>query len=126
MKKLLLAIVFLAAPGLALADAGDSRVIELWSCALKDGKTMEQVAAHNSKWLAFVRKAVAEGDVNSYGLQSIVGENTSFMFVDSYPDLQAWGAVKGALESDEGKALEAGFAELSECTKNRLYKSTQH
>jgi len=124
MKKLFLAIVFLMAPALGLAEAGDTRVIEIFECSLNEGKTAAEVKAHNTKWLAFVRKTNAE--INSYGMERIVGEGGPFMFADVYPDLAAWGAAKASLESDEGRALEQGFGDLLTCSKNRLYKSTQH
>ena len=124
MKKLLLAIVFLMAPVLCLADAGDTAVIEVFQCTINEGKTADEVAAHNAKWLAFVRQTNA--DINSYGMQRVVGDGATFMFADIYPDLQVWGAVKNALDSDAGKALDQGFDDLLDCTSNRLYRSTQH
>ena len=124
MIKLLLAIVFLLAPALCLAEAGDTQVIEVWNCTIKDDKTVADVEAHNAKWLAFVRQTNAE--VDSYGMERIVGEGGTFMFADIYPDLAAWGSVKNALDSDAGRALEQGFGELLDCDSNRLYKSTQH
>lgn len=124
MKRLLLTIVFLLAPALCLAEAGDTQVVEVWNCAIKDGKTAAEVQAHNGKWLAFVRQTSA--GVDSYGMQNIVGDAGAFVFADVYPDLAAWGAVKNALDSDAGRALEQGFGELLDCTANRLYKSTQH
>ena len=124
MRKLLTAIVFLMIPLLGLAEAGDTRVIEVWDCTIKEGKTADEVAAHNAKWLAFVRQTNAE--IDSYGMERIVGEGGSFMFADIYPDLAAWGAAKNALDSQAGSDLEAGFGELLDCDSNRLYKSTQH
>jgi hypothetical protein len=124
MQRLLLAIVFLAAPALCLADAGDTQVVEVWQCTIKEGKTADEVAAHNAKWLAFVRQTNA--DINSYGMERVVGESGSFMFADIYPDLQTWGAVKSALDSEAGEAFDQGFGELLDCESNQLYKSTQH
>jgi hypothetical protein len=124
MKKLILAGVFCLAPTLGLADTGDTRVLEVWDCTIKEGKTVEEVTAHNANWLAMARSVNAE--VNSFGLESMVGETEVFMFVDSYPDLAAWGAVKVAMDSEQGAAIEDGFAEMLDCTSNRLFKSTQH
>lgn len=124
MKNVLIAIVFLLTPVLCLAEAGDTSVVEVWECTINDGKTADQVAAHNAKWLAFVRQTNAE--INSYGLERIVGGSGPFMFADIYPDLAAWSAAKASLDSDAGRALEQGFNELLECNSNRLYKSTQH
>lgn len=123
-RTLIAMLALLTVPALSLADAGDTRIIELYDCAIKEGKTADEVAAHNAKWLAFVRQTNA--GINSYGLQSVVGDSGSYMFADTYPDLAAWGAAKTALDSDAGRALDVGFGELLDCDKNRLYKSTQH
>ena len=72
------------------------------------------------------RKAAASDDVRSYALNTVVGDLTKFVFVDTFPDMAAWSAAKSAAESDEGKAIEAAFEELMECTKNHLYESTEH
>jgi hypothetical protein len=124
MQKILLAIVFLLAPALCLADAGDTNVIEVWNCKIKDGKTEADVRAHNTKWLAYVRQTSPE--INSYGMERIVGTDGSFMFADAYPDLATWAAAKKSLDSDAGNALDMGFAELVECDSNRLYNTTEH
>ena len=124
MKKLILTAAFLVVPTLGLADAGDTRIMEVWSCTLKDGKTPDEVMAHNAKWLAFVRQA--SSDVQSYGLVPIVGDAGTMTFADSFPDLNAWSAVKKAMDSDEGRALMEGFDTMLECSGNRLYESTEH
>jgi len=124
MKKLALAVVFLFIPALGLADAGDTRIMEVWNCTLNEGKTAEEVAAHNAKWLAFVRQT--NPDIRSYGLTPIVGTSGTFMFADSYPDLASWGAAKKAMDSDEGSALGAGFDALLKCGQNQLHESTEH
>ncbi len=125
MRKVILAAVFCFTPLISLADAGDVRVIEMWQCELKDGQKMEDVKANNTKWLAQTRKEAASDDVRSYALNTIVGDQSKFVFVDTFPNLAAWSAAKSA-ESDEGKAIEAAFEELMECTKNQLYESTEH
>jgi hypothetical protein len=109
-----------------MAANADSRIVEIWQCKVNEGKTMDDVATANGKWLAFVRKVVADGDVNSYGVESVVGDSTSFMYVDSFPSMEAWIAVKAALDSPEGEALEAELQGNAECTNNSLHKSTAH
>jgi len=125
MRKVILAAIFCFTPLISLADAGDVRIIEMWQCELKDGQKMEDVKANNTKWLALTRKEAASDDVRSYALSTIVGDQSKFVFVDTFPNLAAWSAAKSA-ESEEGKAIEATFNELMECTKNRLFKSTEH
>jgi len=125
MRRITLAFVFCFTPLVCLANAGDVRVIEMWQCELKDGKTMEEVKANNTKWLAMTRKEAGSDEVRSYALSTVVGDLTKFVFADTYPNMAAWSAAKSA-ESEEGKAIEAAFEDLMECTKNRLYESTEH
>lgn len=123
MKKFILVLVFLLLPGLCLADNHESSIVEMWKCKLKDGKKMEDVEANNTKWLALTRKSTGNDEVNSYILSTVVGSQETFQFADIYPDMATWSAAKSAEESEEGKAIEAMFDELSDCTDNRLYKS---
>ena len=126
MRKVILAAIFWFTPLIALADAGDDRIVEMWQCELKEGQKMEDVKANNTKWLAMTRKAAASDDVRSYALNTVVGDLTKFVFVDTFPDMAAWSAAKSAEKSDAGDAIEAAFEELMECTKNQLFKSTEH
>lgn len=125
MKRLFFAIVFCVVPAIVQADSGDTATVEMFSCALKEGKTMEEVQANNTKWLALTRKTAGSEDVNSYALEPVVGEISKFVFVDVYPTMASWAAAKSA-NTDEGKAIEETFNELMDCAKNRLYNSTQH
>jgi len=126
MRRMILAAIFCFTPLIGLADAGDVRIVEMWQCELKEGQKMEDVKANNTKWLALTRKEAASDDVRSYALSTVVGDLTKFVFVDTFPDMAAWSAAKSAAESDEGKAIEAAFENLMECTKNRLFESTEH
>ena len=125
MRRIILAAIFCFTPLISLADAGDVRIVEMWQCELKDGQKMEDVKANNTKWLALTRKEAASDDVRSYALNTIVGDQSKFVFIDTFPNLAAWSAAKSA-ESAEGKAIEATFDELMECTKNRLFEGTEH
>jgi hypothetical protein len=113
-------------PLFALADAGDTRVVEMWQCDLKEGKEMDDVKANNTQWLAMSKKTGGSDAINSYSMTAVVGDLTKFMFVDSYPDMATWAKVKSAEDSPEGEAIEATFNELMECTENQLLESTQH
>jgi hypothetical protein len=126
MNKIFLAVFLCLTPLLALAAAGDTRIAELYVCELKEGKEMDAVKANNIKWLAYTRKAAGSDDVRSYALTPLVGDLSTFMFVDSFPDMATWSKVKSALKSPEGEAIEAGFEDLMDCAKNRLYESEQH
>jgi len=52
---------------------------------------------------------------------SVVGNSEIFLFVDTYPNLGTWSAVKTALDSEEGEALEELFEGTSDCSENRLW-----
>lgn len=125
MRKILWVVLLLAVPGIGLADSHKS-VAEMWQCELKEGKKMEEVQANNVLWLAMTRKAAGSEDVNSWSLETAVGDLTKFVFIDAYPNMAAWAAAKSAEQTEEGKAIEATFDELMDCTKNRLYNATRH
>ena len=126
MKKCLWTIIALLLPSLGYAAAGDTRIAEIYQCELKEGKTMEEVQANNTRWLANARKQAGSDEVRSYALETVVGNQETFMFIDSYPDMASWAAAEAAVQTEEGKAIEAAFGDLMKCTQNRLYKSTQH
>ena len=124
MKKIMAAIVFLAASGIAMAD--DTRTLEIYKCKLKEGVKMEDVRANNVRWLANTRKNAGTDEINSYALQPKVGDLDHFMFIDAYPDLATWAKAESADDTDESKAIEAAFNDMMDCDKNRLYESTKH
>ena len=100
----------------------DTRIMEVWICTLNDGHTMEEVKSGNTEWLAYIRKSVPGGDVQSYVTTPVVGALGNFLYVDSYPSMQAWTAAKEALNKEEGLALEAMLNELATCESNTLYR----
>ena len=126
MKKIFWILLLMIVPGISLAADNASRIAETYQCDMKEGKTMEEIQAVNVRWLANARKQAGTDSVNSYAFEPIVGDQTKFVFIDSYPDLAAWAAAKSADQTEEGKAIEAAFADLMDCEKNRLYKSTKH
>jgi hypothetical protein len=119
MKKILTIVTSCLVLGFAVSAHADG-VSESWMCELKDGKSVEDVQAINSKWLKWVN-ARTDGVVRSAVGTAIVGNTEIFMFIDSYPDLTTWAAVKTALDSDEGEEMEGMFDETSECSSNRLW-----
>ena len=119
MKKFLAVTMSCFLLGFAVSAHADG-VSETWLCELKEGKNVEDVQAVNSKWLKWVN-ARADGVVRSAVGTAIVGNSEIFMFVDSYPDLTTWAAVKTLLDSDEGNEIDGMFNETSECSSNRLW-----
>ena len=118
MKKALtclLAVSFLYA-GAASADS----YREAWQCKAAEGKTIEDIQAVNSKWLALMRKNVDEG-IDSAILTAVVGNLEGFMFVDTYPTLEAWSKGRGAQDENEDlQEITASFNEVMTCSENTL------
>lgn len=120
MKKFLGVITTCLLLGFAVSAHAES-ITESWMCELKEGKTIDDVQAINSKWLKWVNDR-ADGVVRSMIGTAIVGNSEIFMFVDNYPDLTTWAAVKTLMNTDEGGEIEGMFAETSECSGNRLWR----
>lgn len=122
MKKLLLGafvtLVTLFLSGIATADS----IAETWTCEVKEGKSIEDVQATNSKWLKWINAHVEGGGITSSVGTAVVGNIETFIFVDTYPNLATWAAAKDVLDSDEGDEIEDLFEDVSECSENRLWK----
>ena len=95
--------------------------IDVNTCELKKGKKQKELQALNSKWLEWVRKNVNENIESSVGT-AVVGDQDVFLFVDTYPDLATWAATQTILDSEAASELEDMFEEVSDCSKNRLWK----
>ncbi len=85
---------------------------------------MEEVHAVNAKWVTFINKKVKGGEISSATVVAVVGDYSSFLFVDSFPNLQSWTDASAVMDSSEGQNREAAFEEVSECSSSRLYEST--
>lgn len=110
--------------GLALllsTVASADSIVESWQCELKNDATTEDVQAVNSKWLKFVNKHSKGGKITSSLGSAVVGNQSKFLFVDSYPDMATWAAVKDALNGDAGEEVDGMFEDVMECTENRLW-----
>lgn len=120
MRKLSIcvAVACLAFSGIAAAD--DYR--EVWQCTAKEGKTIEDIQAVNSKWQAWMRKNV-DKKISSAVLTAVIGDLEGFIFVDTYPSLEVWGAGKAAQDdSDDMDALNAEFEAVTECSESQLMR----
>jgi len=122
MQKLLpvtfIAIVTVCLSSIAIADS----ITETATCKVEDGMTIEDVQAKNSEWLKWVNAHVDGGGITSSVGTAVVGNSEIFIFIDSFPDLTTWAAVKDALDSDAGDELDDLFKDVSECSENRLWK----
>ena len=114
----LLAVAGLGLSGLASADT----FANVYTCKVKDDVEMEDVQAANSKWLKFVNAKVAGGGITSSVGTAVVGNFETFIFVDTYPSLSSWAATQELLDSDAGDEVDGLFEDLTDCTKNSLWK----
>ena len=121
MKKLiapLIAVLSMSLAGVASADSFAS----VYTCKLKDDVEMEAVQEANSKWPKFVNSKVAGGGITSSVGTAVVGNFETFIFVDTYPSLSAWAATQELLDSDAGDEIDDLFEDLTDCSKNSLWK----
>ena len=121
MKKLiapLIAVLGMSFAGVASADS----FANVYTCKLKDDVELEAVQAANSKWLKFVNAKVAGGGITSSVGTAVVGNFETFIFVDTYPSLSAWAATQELLDSDAGDEVDDLFEDLTDCSKNSLWK----
>ncbi len=112
--------------GLCATAIADPRIEEVWTCQIKDGKTMDDVRAANSKWVKFINANIEGGDITSHIVTNVVGNATMgrFLYVDSFPVLESWSAAKGASDgNEEGEGIDEELAEAADCSENRLYES---
>jgi len=124
MKKLVIAALFvLAAAGVAAQE--ESAIVELWTCNLKEGKTLDEVKATNSKWVALMNEKVEDGEITSYVLSNVVGSPETFGYADIFPNLEVWAKAKRAGQGDDFSEIDAEFDALTVCTSNALHRSSQ-
>jgi len=121
MKKViapLIAVLGMSFAGVASADS----FANVYTCKLKDDVELEAVQAANSKWLKFVNAKVAGGGITSSVGTAVVGNFETFIFVDTYPSLSSWAATQELLDSDAGDEVDDLFEDLTDCSKNSLWK----
>lgn len=116
--KIFSTIILLGFSGNLLAD---TRVEHVWTCTINEGKTMKEIKALNSKWVAFVKKSVKGGDVQSHVATAIVGTSNRFIFIDSFANLADWSSKEASMNTEAGRKLTAEFNELGTCSSSALY-----
>ena len=121
MKRTMTALLAVAGVGLSGLASADT-FANVYTCKVKDDVEMEDVQAANSKWLKFVNAKVAGGGITSSVGTAVVGNFETFIFVDTYPSLSAWAATQELLDSDAGDEVDGLFEDLTDCSKNSLWK----
>lgn len=125
MKFLMSAILFAGIAMASMAAQAETRTLQIWTCTLNDGKTAADVQVMNAKWLKYVKTKVTGGDVRSFVLTPATGNLGEFMFIDSYPNFEAWAQQHAAMATPDGVALEAEFNGVNTCASSNLVSSTE-
>ena len=134
-SRFILVAVVISVIGLSAVSeaqvAEGERIVEIWTCTLNDGYSMEDIESTSNRWLDLVLSGGAT-DVDSYRLSHLVGTmrghepaedvTSSFLFVDSFPDVASWMAAKRAEATPEGQEIMAAFTQSNTCGTNTLYR----
>ena len=127
---LAISVIWLSAVCEAQVAEGE-RIVEIWTCTLNEGYSMEDIESTSTRWLDLVLSGGAT-DVDSYRLSHLVGTmrghesaedvTSHFLFVDSFPDVDSWMAAKRAEMTPEGQEIMAAYTQLNTCSTNTLYR----
>lgn len=118
MKMGLLLVLF----GLSANASADESIVNMWSCTVKEGKSIEDVHTANAKWVKYMNANVKGGKITSHVVTAIVGKRNMFMYFDSFPSLEAW-VESDSMEGDEMDAINAELEATAECSKNSLHRA---
>ena len=115
--------------------AEGERIVEIWTCTLNEGYTMDDIGRTAERWGELVRSSGA-ADTRSVVLSQLVGTirghettsdvSTSFVTLDSFRDVVSWVAAKRAEETPAGQEIMSAFKEANTCSANVLYRGRQY
>ena len=107
------------------ASAAETRIVNIVECKLVGDMTIEDVHEANGRWVRYMNKTVAGGDIQSFVVTTVVGDWTSFKFIDSFPSLVAWSAMSNAenADGDEISAITEALTKVSTCSNNTLHRA---
>ena len=126
MNRLVTSMVGLILLGWLLPASADDGVLEFWECTLMEGKTPDDAARVNAKWLKLQNDANPDAGIRSWGLTSIVDEPGAFYWMDAFPTLDAWAKSRAVSETPAGQAIDEELNAVVQCTSNSLYQAKEH
>jgi len=111
----------------SISVSADTRVVQVWTCTLNEGKTVEDLNAVHGKWVAWANKQSYGGDIlGSIAVPTISDNLDVILIIDSYPDRTTFGADSDAYSGTaEGQALEAEYEAVASCSSNAVYSETE-
>jgi len=106
--------------------SADTRVAQVWTCMLNEGKTVEDLNTLHGKWLAWTNKQTYGGDIQGSIAVPMVSDRLAVvLIIDSYPDRATYAADSDAVfDTPEGQALIAEHVAMAACTSNVVYSVT--
>lgn len=101
----------------------DTWIQEIWSCKLRDGKTMEELRAINDRYLEWTNKQQPGAGIRGYvAAPAIAVDRETVLIVGIYPDLATYAAdAERYWNTEAGAALEAEYDKISTCSSNTVY-----
>ncbi len=122
--RLVAAVTLLMA---SISVSADTRVVEVWTCTLNEGKSAEDLNAVNDKCLAWANKQSYGGDIRLSIAVPTVSDNLDVVLIlSSYPDRVTYGADMDAFYgTPEGQALAAEYEAVVTCESNAVYAVTE-
>lgn len=124
MKKFMQLMFFPVLMTLA-TQAWSSTVVQLYSCALEDNATEEQVEAHLSKWLKAAKKSKGGEnlEVQLYFPMAAQMDQHDFMLALIAPSFADWGMFMDGQHDSEAGDIEDEFINLTVCPDSGLFES---
>lgn len=124
-KTVCIAFYIIALLGFSNAVNADSRVVQVWNCELKDGKSVEDAKAIHGKWKAWANSQPYGAKISARVATPLVSSNVgagTLLMIDVYPSIEAYAADASAIDgTKEGQSLLAQFREVLDCHSNALY-----
>jgi len=104
------------------ATAYADEVVQLWTCALNDDRTPEELIEASSHWFAAARRNDGGDDIRAFIDYPIAANAVdTFTFVLVLPDTKAWGAFNHNYpETPAGQAEEA-WSEVATCSSSSIW-----
>ena len=111
----------------SMAVSGDTRTVQVWTCTLNEGKTVEDLNAIHGKWVDWANKQSYGGEIQgSIAVPTIADNLAVVLLIDSYPDRATFGAEADAYYGTaEGQALETEYEAVVSCSSNAVYSETE-
>ncbi len=106
--------------------SADTRVAQVWTCTLNEGKTLEDLNTVHGKWLAWANKQSYGGDIQGSIAEPMVSNRLDVvLIIDSYPDRATYAADSDIVfDTPEGDALIAEYEAVVTCPSNVVYSVT--